>query len=309
MKCFYSLIFSCALFFYGDLSAMKKSSLVLTISPWPPLLWITQQHKSSLAQQLRKHDISVAAFIRAQLESARKDVFKTIGKTMGLTEGDVKQIRSVTGLVKEYDARAAQRSFLYRKDDYQEDMLEHFAGIQELVKTFKVDTDFNIYYDKEFHLDTYYTRYLKDIIVTVDGTLVLAQPENNEYVSRPELIIGPLFFQLNEDEQWGSLARQVAGHIAFEHATERYFLNEVLKKRKVPADKARTTLSRVQELHELEADLIPASHSTTFARYVLSWLQLQKHVESAPYLKERILNVKAVLDLHGAYEAVENKKY
>ncbi len=309
MKYSFFFLMFCALFFHADLFAMKKSGAVLSHSAWPPLLWITRQSNRIFAQDLHQHKISVATFIKGQLESARKDTFALIGQTAGLTQDDIEKIRAFTAQVKEYDARAAQRSFLYRKDDYQEEMQDYFHGIQKLINTFKVEPDFNIFYDSQFHLDTHYHRSIKDIIFTVDDTLVLAHPENNEYVARPELIIGPLFFQFNLDEQWGSLARQVAGHIALEHATERYLLKEVMKKRKVLSDVVKAALVTLHQLHELEADLIPASHNADFAHYVLCWLNLQKRVASAPCVKERILNVKTLIDLHVECEALENKKY
>ncbi len=288
---------------------MKRSRAVQSFSPWPPQLWVTLQAKRIFAQELHTHTISVAAFIKEQLESARKDMLATITQTAALTEDDIQKMRSFTCLVKEFDARAAQHSFLYRKDDYQEEMREQFPGIQTLIHTFKVNTDFKIYYDPKFHLATYYDRSLKGIIFSVDGSLVLAHPHNNEYALRPELTIGPSFYQLSLDEQWGSLARQVAGHIALEHATERYVLNEILKKRKISTDKAKASLMTLRQLHALEADLVPASHDSAFAWYVLRWLKLQRNAPDHTQIKDRILNVNAVLDLHIEYDSITNKKY
>lgn len=291
----------------SPLEAMKMSRVANSWAPWPPLLWITHQSKKELASQLSSYKISVADFIKGQLLAARSQTLLNIQQEAKLTKDDQKAIQSIIAMLKEYDARHGQVSFLKNKDMYQQEMYDHFPQVEGIANDFKLYTDINIYYDAEFPLDVYYDRAPRGIIFNVDNVLVLAHPQNNEYLSRPELHIGLSFCHLNEQQQWGAVSRQIAGHVAFEHGIERYLYKEVLLRRQTPALVIAASLKKLHALHAIEADLTPASLNKYYATSIMSWLQTQRKAPNTPHLEERITNLQSIHALHEEYEKIEPK--
>ncbi|MGE0009883.1 MAG: hypothetical protein AB7F19_05020 [Candidatus Babeliales bacterium] len=287
---------------------MKRSRLLSMSTPqtpWPPVLLLTRLPKQALAKQFYTQGISISSFISAQLDSARAHTFNAIAQQTQLPLHDIHDIIACTKIVKERDAQTAQQTIVSKQNDYQDEMHEYFPEINEICKIYNVITNFSIFFEPEGPFDAMYDRPLKYMVYTINGALQLARPENNIYSARPELSIGSLFYQLDNASKFGCLARNIAGHIHCEHTTEWYFLKEIMKLRKTPLRAVQKASTALHELHELEADLVPASQSSMSAHRVLCWLRSQQHGTFAPLIQERISNVKAVRDLLTAYEALQ----
>lgn len=298
MKYTLFVVIMCSTLPSGNLEAMKASRVANSWTPWPPLLWCTYQSKKELASQLSACKIPVTDFIKGQLLTARHETLLSIQQEAKLTQDDQKAIQSIIATIKEYDARHGQMSFLQKKNTYQQEMHDHFPDVQWIANTFKIDTDINIYYDRELPLDVYYDRSPRGIIYSVNNVLVLARPYKNEYVSRPELHIGRSFFQLDGQQQSGAISRQVVGHVAFEHGIERYLYKEVMLRKKASAIAISSSLKKLHALQALEADLTPASLNKDFATCVMSWLKTQKKARNTATIEERIMNLQTVRALH-----------
>jgi len=63
------------------------------ITKWPPLLWCTYEHPRAFVKQLQQHNISVADYLKSQVDNAQTKALDAVQEEWQLADKDIERTK------------------------------------------------------------------------------------------------------------------------------------------------------------------------------------------------------------------------